>query len=84
MVEEEPLMVTQVGHQFILHQRYYKLVLASSSDEEVSKSELLKRRRRSVKITVKASFKVTNKIILLFHLDLDLRTTLGHSDLRNR
>ena len=28
--------------------------------------------------------KGTNKIILLFHRDLSLKTTLGHSDLSNR
>ena len=48
-----------------------------------SKSELLKRRRRSARITLKAMWKVTNKIILLFDLDLDLNATLGHSDLSN-
>ena len=73
-----------LGNQFILQQRYHKLALASLSDEGGSKSELLKRRRRSARITVKAMLKVTNKIIILFHLDLDLKTTLGHSDLSNR
>ena len=48
-----------------------------------SKSELLKRRRRSARITLKAIWKATNKIILLFDLDLDLKTTLAHSDLSN-
>ena len=60
------------------------MALASLSDEGGSKSELLKRRRRSARIKVKAMLKVTNKIIILFHLDLDLKTTLGHSDLSNR
>ena len=58
--------------------------LASFSDEGGSTSELLNRRRSSPRITVKAMLKVTNKIILLFHRDLELKTTLGHSDLTNR
>lgn len=40
--------------------------------------------RGSAKIKVKAMLKVTNKIILLCHCGLDLKTTLVHSDLSNR
>ena len=81
MVEEERWWL-KLGHLFIFL-RYHRLALASLSDEGGSKSELLKRRRRSAIITVKAMLKVTNKIILLFHRDLDLKTTLWHSDLSN-